>query len=72
MWVWLHATGTPTPIADLARQFVALDETTRALPDVHAAAVYREMQGLFDLAARDLGGVFAKHRGLLSAILLKA
>lgn len=69
MWVWHHATGSPRPIADIARQFVALDETTRAVPDARAAAVYREMQALFDRSARDLGGVFAAHRRLLSGAI---
>ncbi|HNV03631.1 MAG TPA: xylulokinase [Vicinamibacterales bacterium] len=66
MWVWHHATGSPRPIADIAQQFVALDETTRAMPDARTAAVYLEMQALFDRSARDLGGVFAAHRRLLT------
>jgi len=66
MWVWLNATGAPRPIEDLARQFVTLDETTRAVPDAKAVGVYRRMQALFDQSARDLGGVFAMHRRLLT------
>ncbi len=66
MWVWHHATGSPRPIADIAQQFVALDETTRAMPDARTAAVYLEMQALFDRSARDLGGVFTAHRRLLT------
>jgi xylulokinase len=65
MWVWHHATGAPRPIADIAQQFVALEEATRAIPNQGAAGVYREMQELFDETARDLSGVFARHRRLL-------
>jgi xylulokinase len=66
MWVWHHATRAPRPIADIARQFVVLDEATRAEPNPGPAGVYREMQELFDEAARDLSGVFARHRRLVS------
>jgi len=66
MWVWHHARGEDVPITDIAQQFVALDGATRAVPDQCAAGVYREMQDLFDEAARDLSGVFARHRRLLS------
>jgi len=66
MWVWHHARGEDVPITDIAQQFVALDDTTRAVPDEGAARVYREMQELFDLAARDLSEVFARHRRLVS------
>ncbi len=69
MWVWLNATGAPRPIEDIARQFVTLDETTRAVPDAKAVGVYRQMQALFDQSARDLGGVFATHRRLLTGAL---
>jgi hypothetical protein len=43
-----------------------LDEATRAEPNPGPAGVYREMQELFDEAARDLSGVFARHRRLVS------
>jgi xylulokinase len=67
MWVWHHANGTPTPIAELAQRFVALEEATRAVPNEGAVRVYRGMQQLFDHTARDLGGVFSRHRQLLTA-----
>jgi xylulokinase len=69
MWVWHHARGEDVPIADIAQRFVALDAATRAVPDQGAAGVYREMQELFDEAARDLAGVFARHRRLVSGKL---
>jgi xylulokinase len=68
MWVWHHARGEGVPITDIAQQFVALDDTTHAVPNQGAAGVYREMQDLFDEAARDLSGVFARHRRLLSVL----
>ncbi len=66
MWVWQHANGRPAPIAELAQRFVALDEATRAVPNEAAVGVYRGMQELFDQTARDLGGVFSRHRQLLT------
>ena len=65
MWVWHSANGAPKPIEEIARQFVGLDESTRAVPDGHSAGVYRGMQELFDQTARDLSGVFTRHRQLL-------
>jgi hypothetical protein len=53
-------------IADITQRFVTLDDTTRAEPDQRSVEVYREMQELFDEAARDLAGVFARHRRLAS------
>jgi xylulokinase len=69
MWVWHHARGEDVPITDITQRFVALDEATRAVPNQDAAGVYREMQELFDEAARDLAGVFARHRRLLAGTL---
>jgi len=66
MWVWHHARGEDVPIADIAQRCVALDDTTRAVPDEGAAGMYCEMQELLDGAARDLAGVFTRHRRLVS------
>jgi xylulokinase len=66
MWVWHHARGVDVPITDIAQRFVTLDETTRAVPDQRSVGVYRELQELFDETARDLSGVFARHRRLLA------
>jgi xylulokinase len=65
MWVWSHARGEDVSIADITQRFVTLDDTTRAVPDQRSVEVYRELQGLFDETARDLSGVFARHRRLL-------
>ena len=65
MWVWSAATGAARPITDFTQRFVALDDSTRAVPDPAAADVYRRMQALFDEAVRDLGPTFARHRQLL-------
>jgi hypothetical protein len=66
MWVWSHARGEDVSIADITQRFVTLDDTTRAVPDQRSVEVYRELQGLFDETARDLSGVFARHRRLLA------
>jgi xylulokinase len=66
MWVWHHARGEDVPITDIAQRFVTLDETTRAVPDQRSVGVYRELQELFDETARDLSGVFARHRRLVA------
>jgi xylulokinase len=66
MWVWHHARGEDVPITDIAQRFVTLDGTTRAVPDQRSVEVYRELQELFDETARDLSGVFARHRRLVA------
>ena len=64
MWVARYARDAASAITDFTDRFVRLDEGTRAEPNPAAAATYREMQALFDQAARDLGGVFRRHRQL--------
>jgi xylulokinase len=65
LWVWGHANGAGRPIVDITRDFVAMDEATRVLPDPQASARYRELQAIFDQAVRDLGRTFASHRQFL-------
>jgi xylulokinase len=65
LWVWGHATGGGRPIAEITREFVALDEPTRAVPDPAATARYRDLQRIFDEAVVDLGRTFAGHRRFL-------
>jgi xylulokinase len=66
MWVARRARGLDGPISDFTDRFVALDDTTRAVPNPAASSVYREMQALFEATARDLRGVFARHRRIAS------
>ena len=66
MWVWSSGQGRPLPIGQVTARFVAVDEATRAVPAPAAAALYREMQRLFDTAARDLRGAFGLHRQLIN------
>jgi xylulokinase len=66
MWVWEHERGRDVAIEDLTARLVRLDEATRAVPDPSRAAVYRQLQQMFDRAARDLGGVFALHRPFIT------
>jgi xylulokinase len=65
LWVWGHANGAGRPIADITRDFVAMDEATRAVPDPSVSARYQALQTIFDQAVRDLGRTFTLHRGLL-------
>ena len=67
LWVWGHAIGAGRQIADITSDFVALDEATRVVPDHAAAARYRDLQEIFDQAARDLAGTFASHRRFLGS-----
>jgi xylulokinase len=62
MWVWGHARGAGRTIGDITREFVTLDESTSTTPGAAASARYRVLQELFDGAARDLAGTFARHR----------
>ena len=52
-------------IADITREFVAMDDATRVVPDPATAARYRDLQEIFDHAARDLAGTFSRHRRFL-------
>jgi len=67
MWVWEHARGHDVAIEDIAARFVKLDEKTRAVPDRTRAAIYRELQGIFDRTAQDLGAAFGLHRRFITA-----
>ena len=65
LWVWGHAAGAGLPIVEITREFVAMDDATRVAPNAKAAARYRDLQGIFDQAARDLAGTFSSHRRFL-------
>jgi xylulokinase len=65
MWVRDRADGGGRSIAEITRAFVALDESTRLVPDPGAVEVYRSLQAIFDSAARDLAATFTSHRRFL-------
>ena len=65
MWVQGHATGAGREIADITTAFVTMNDATRVVPEPGAAARYRDLQAIFDQAARDLGGTFSRHRRFL-------
>ena len=71
LWVWGHETGAGRQMTDIAREFVAMDETTRVVPDPASAARYRNLQAIFDQAARDLAGTFSLHRRFLGGQVQK-
>jgi xylulokinase len=65
MWVQGHAARTGREIGDITREFVTMDDATRVVPAPATAARYRELQDIFDQAARDLAGTFSHHRRFL-------
>jgi xylulokinase len=65
LWVWGHANGAGRPIADITRDFVAMDDATRVVPDPEETSRYRDLQAIFDQAVRDLGRTFTAHRRFL-------
>jgi len=65
LWVQGHAIGAGRPIAEITRDFVAMDDATRVVPDPEKAARYRDLQEIFDHAASDLARTFASHRRFL-------
>jgi xylulokinase len=65
LWVQGHATGAGRPIVEITRDFVAMDDATRVVPDPKEAARYRDLQEIFDQAVRDLARTFASHRRFL-------
>jgi len=67
MWVWGHVSGAGRPIDDIARAFIVMNEETRVAPDPARAARYRDLQAIFDQAARDLAGTFTRHRRFLGS-----
>jgi len=42
-----------------------MDDATRVVPHPEETARYRDLQAIFDQAARDLGHTFSLHRGFL-------
>jgi len=65
MWVQGHAVGAGREIVDITRAFVTMDDATRVVPEPGETARYRDLQGIFDQAARDLAGTFSSHRRFL-------
>jgi xylulokinase len=65
LWVWGHANGAGRSIAEIASDFVAMDDATRVVPHPEETARYRDLQAIFDQAVRDLGHTFSLHRRFL-------
>jgi hypothetical protein len=65
MWVWGHANGSGRSIEEIAGDFIALNEATRALPDSGRVGRYKNLQAIFDRAVRGLAGTFTDHRRYL-------
>lgn len=67
IWAYRKQQGTPVSIEELCSRYVALDETTRAKPELANVALYARMQELHDQLAHELKPAFSKHRQLLGA-----
>ncbi len=65
VWAFHKHTGINSSIEDLCEKFLALDESTRAIPKAENVALYARMQKLHDQVARDLEESFTEHRKLL-------
>jgi len=52
-------------IGDFTAGVVALDESTRCVPDQGRRARYRELQALQDELSLAVRGVFARHRAMV-------
>jgi xylulokinase len=65
IWVQGHAAGAGREIADITSAFVTMDDATRVVPEPGETARYRDLQAIFDQAARDLAGTFSLHRRFL-------
>jgi len=57
-WCDSPGKGKPAALAALCARSVALDESTRCLPDKQRAALYRSRQALHDRLGTDLRGAF--------------
>jgi xylulokinase len=66
MWADGKRAGSTATIEELSERFVALDETTRARPDLKNVEIYRRYQGLHDRLVRDLDEDFHAHRRLIA------
>jgi hypothetical protein len=44
-----------------------MDDATRVVPEPGETARYRDLQAIFDQAARDLAGTFSLHRRFLGS-----
>ncbi len=67
VWAYHNQIGSPSNIEDLCAKFLALDESTRAIPIPENVARYAKMQKLHDQIAHDLQPSFTEHRKLIAA-----
>ena len=71
MWVQGHATGAGREIGDITTAFVTMNDASWVVPEPGAAARYRDLQAIFNQAARDLAGTFSLHRRFLGGQVRK-
>ena len=66
VWGYHKHTGINSSIEDLCDKFLALDESTRAIPNAKNVAHYEKMQKLHDKIAHDLQASFTEHRKMIA------
>ena len=66
VWASHKQTGITSRIEDLCDKFLALDESTRAIPNAANVELYKQMQKLHDQIAHDLQASFTEHRKLIA------
>jgi xylulokinase len=67
LWARRKHAGKPEGIETLCAQYVALDETTRAVPDPERAHLYARMQKVHDGIVQNLAASFTAHRKLITS-----
>ena len=66
VWAYHKHTGIAANIEDLCDKFLALDESTRAIPNAANVAHYKQMQKLHDQIVHDLQASFTEHRKMIA------
>ncbi len=66
VWAYHKQTGINSKLEDLCDKFLALDESTRAIPNAANVAHYKQMQKLHDQIAHDLQASFTEHRKMIA------
>jgi xylulokinase len=56
-WVWLKASGQPTPIKDVVQPFLRFDESRRKKPRTEFLPVYRKQKALFHAVSCRIRGI---------------
>jgi D-xylulose kinase len=66
LWCWRLQKGDKVGIGEITDAFVKTDPKTLARPNKKNVEIYRNLQELQDRAHMDMGGMFGKHRAIVS------